>query len=135
MDQKQLIKNFNRCIDWEDKYLYIISLGEKFARLPEALQTEQTAIYGCQSQVWIQVQVEQGKVQLLGSSDAALVKGLVAVVCLLLQDKTPKQLLETNIKSIFAELGLQQQLTPARNQGIEAMVKSTFKQVQALEMA
>ncbi|MCV3262526.1 SufE family protein [Vibrio harveyi] len=42
MDQKQLIKNFNRCIDWEDKYLYIISLGEKFARLPEALQTEQT---------------------------------------------------------------------------------------------
>ncbi|WP_274880688.1 cysteine desulfuration protein SufE [Vibrio harveyi] len=135
MDQKQLIKNFNRCIDWEDKYLYIISLGEKFARLPEALQTEQTAIYGCQSQVWIQVQVEQGKVQLLGSSDAALVKGLVAVVCLLLQHKTPKQLLETNIKSIFAELGLQQQLTPARNQGIEAMVKSIFKQVQALEMA
>ncbi|WP_104048664.1 cysteine desulfuration protein SufE [Vibrio jasicida] len=135
MDQKQLIKNFNRCIDWEDKYLYIISLGEKFARLPEALQTKQTAIYGCQSQVWIQVQVEQGKVQLLGSSDAALVKGLVVVVCLLLQDKTPKQLLETDIKGIFSELGLQQQLTPARNQGIEAMVKSIFKQVQALEMA
>lgn len=130
MDQKQLIKNFNRCIDWEDKYLYIISLGEKFARLPEALQTEQTAIYGCQSQVWIQVQVEQGKVQLLGSSDAALVKGLVAVVCLLLQDKTPKQLLETNIKSIFAELGLQQQLTLPETKALKLWLRvflSKFK--------
>lgn len=130
MDQKQLIKNFNRCIDWEDKYLYIISLGEKFARLPEALQTEQTTIYGCQSQVWIQVQVEQGKVQLLGSSDAALVKGLVAVVCLLLQDKTPKQLLETNIKSIFAELGLQQQLTLPETKALKLWLRvflSKFK--------
>ncbi len=130
MDQKQLIKNFNRCIDWEDKYLYIISLGEKFARLPEALQTEQTTIYGCQSQVWIQVQVEQGKVQLLGSSDAALVKGLVAVVCLLLQDKTPKQLLETNIKNIFAELGLQQQLTLVETKALKLWLRvflSKFK--------
>ena len=120
MDTDKLIKNFNRCIDWEDKYLYIISLGEKYALLPAEKQTEQYAIVGCQSSVWIDVKLIEGKVSLLGNSDAALVKGLVAIVCMLLNDKTPSELLNTNIKTIFAQLGLQQQLTPARNQGLRA---------------
>ena len=130
MDTDKLIKNFNRCIDWEDKYLYIISLGEKYALLPAEKQTEQYAIVGCQSSVWIDVRLTEGKVSLLGNSDAALVKGLVAIVCMLLNDKTPSELLNTNIKTIFAQLGLQQQLTPARNQGLEAMVSTIFNKVE-----
>ncbi len=130
MDTDKLIKNFNRCIDWEDKYLYIISLGEKYALLPAEKQTEQYAIVGCQSSVWIDVKLTEGKVSLLGNSDAALVKGLVAIVCMLLNDKTPSELLNTNIKTIFAQLGLQQQLTPARNQGLEAMVSTIFNKVE-----
>lgn len=130
MDTDKLIKNFNRCIDWEDKYLYIISLGEKYALLPAEKQTEQYAIVGCQSSVWIDVKLTEGKVSLLGNSDAALVKGLVAIVCMLLNDKTPSELLNTNIKTIFAQLGLQQQLTPARNQGLEAMVRTIFNKVE-----
>ena len=130
MDTDKLIKNFNRCIDWEDKYLYIISLGEKYALLPAEKQTEQYAIVGCQSSVWVDVKLIEGKVSLLGNSDAALVKGLVAIVCMLLNDKTPSELLNTNIKTIFAQLGLQQQLTPARNQGLEAMVRTIFNKVE-----
>ena len=130
MDTDKLIKNFNRCIDWEDKYLYIISLGEKYALLPAEKQIEQYAIVGCQSSVWIDVKLIEGKVSLLGNSDAALVKGLVAIVCMLLNDKTPSELLNTNIKTIFAQLGLQQQLTPARNQGLEAMVRTIFNKVE-----
>ena len=130
MDTDKLIKNFNRCIDWEDKYLYIISLGEKYALLPAEKQMEQYAIVGCQSSVWIDVKLIEGKVSLLGNSDAALVKGLVAIVCMLLNDKTPSELLNTNIKTIFAQLGLQQQLTPARNQGLEAMVRTIFNKVE-----
>ena len=130
MDTDKLIKNFNRCIDWEDKYLYIISLGEKYALLPAEKQTEQYAIVGCQSSVWIDVTLIEGKVSLLGNSDAALVKGLVAIVCMLLNDKTPSELLNTNIKTIFAQLGLQQQLTPARNRGLEAMVRTIFNKVE-----
>lgn len=130
MDTDKLIKNFNRCIDWEDKYLYIISLGEKYALLPAEKQTEQYAIVGCQSSVWIDVKLIEGKVSLLGNSDAALVKGLVAIVCMLLNDKTPSELLNTNIKTIFAQLGLQQQLTPARNRGLEAMVRTIFNKVE-----
>lgn len=130
MDTDKLIKNFNRCIDWEDKYLYIISLGEKYALLPAEKQTEQYAIVGCQSSVWIDVKLIEGKVSLLGNSDAALVKGLVAIVCMLLNDKTPSEILNTNIKTIFAQLGLQQQLTPARNQGLEAMVRTIFNKVE-----
>ena len=132
MDTDKLIKNFNRCIDWEDKYLYIISLGEKYALLPAEKQIEQYAIVGCQSSVWIDVKLIEGKVSLLGNSDAALVKGLVAIVCMLLNDKTPSELLNTNIKTIFAQLGLQQQLTPARNQGLEAMVRTIFNKVESL---
>ena len=132
MDTDKLIKNFNRCIDWEDKYLYIISLGEKYALLPAEKQIEQYAIVGCQSSVWIDVKLIEGKVSLLGNSDAALVKGLVAIVCTLLNDKTPSELLNTNIKTIFAQLGLQQQLTPARNQGLEAMVRTIFNKVESL---
>lgn len=130
MDTDKLIKNFNRCIDWEDKYLYIISLGEKYALLPAEKQIEQYAIVGCQSSVWIDVKLIEGKVSLLGNSDAALVKGLVAIVCMLLNDKAPSELLSTNIKTIFAQLGLQQQLTPARNQGLEAMVRTIFNKVE-----
>ncbi|MCY9845184.1 cysteine desulfuration protein SufE [Vibrio caribbeanicus] len=130
MDTDKLIKNFNRCIDWEDKYLYIISLGEKYALLPAEKQTEQYVIVGCQSSVWIDVKLTEGKVSLLGNSDAALVKGLVAIVCMLLNDKTPSEILNTNIKTIFAQLGLQQQLTPARNQGLEAMVRTIFNKVE-----
>ena len=132
MDTDKLIKNFNRCIDWEDKYLYIISLGEKYALLPAEKQIEQYAIVGCQSSVWIDVKLIEGKVSLLGNSDAALVKGLVAIVCMLLNDKTPSELLNTNIKTIFAQLGLQQQLTPVRNQGLEAMVRTIFNKVESL---
>lgn len=132
MDTDKLIKNFNRCIDWEDKYLYIISLGEKHALLPAEKQTEQYSVVGCQSNVWIDVKLVEGKVSLLGNSDAALVKGLVAIVCMLLNDKTPSELLNTEIKAIFAQLDLQQQLTPARNQGLEAMVRTIFNKVESL---
>lgn len=129
MNSEQLIKNFDRCVDWEDKYLYIISLGEKYAQLPEDQRVDKNAIYGCQSQVWIKVELRQGKVALLGSSDAAIVKGLVALVMIILKDLTPEALLQTDIKAIFIRLGLHQQLTPVRNQGLESMVKSIYQQV------
>jgi len=135
VNREQLIKNFDRCIDWEDKYLYIISLGEKHALLPTEEQTKQHAIYGCQSNVWIKVEQIDDQVVLTGSSDAALVKGLVALVILLLKDLTPQQILETDIKALFTRLGLQQQLTPARNQGLESMVQSIYKQVSAFSHA
>lgn len=130
MNREQLIKNFDRCVDWEDKYLYIISLGEKYAQLPTEQKTEANAIYGCQSQVWIHVHIVDGKVHLSGSSDAAIVKGLVALVIIILKGLTPDTLLETDIKSIFTRLGLQQQLTPTRNQGLESMVKRVYQKVE-----
>lgn len=132
MNREQLIKNVNRCIDWEDKYLYIISLGEKYATLPEDRQIRENAISGCQSKVWIDIEIVDGLVQLNGNSDAALVKGLVAMVVISLSGLTPKTLLETDIKATFAELGFQKQLTPARNHGLEAMIKSIYSQVSAL---
>ncbi|MFD2177542.1 SufE family protein [Veronia pacifica] len=132
MNSDRLIKNFSRCIDWEDKYLYIISLGEKFACLPPEEQVPGNAISGCQSKVWITVNVVDGKIELAGNSDAALVKGLVAMVIIVLSGKTPDQLLETDIKKIFADMGLALQLTPARNQGLESMIRTIYSQVQAL---
>ncbi|WP_235869813.1 SufE family protein [Veronia nyctiphanis] len=116
MNREKLVKNFGRCIDWEDKYLYIMSLGEKYATLSDEYNTKEYRISGCQSQVWVKVELQDGRLSIEGNSDAALVRGLVSMVIIALNGLMPEELLATDIKKMFAEMGLQQQLTPARNQ-------------------
>lgn len=75
-DKDKLLRNFSRCANWEEKYLYIIELGQRLAPLSAEEHTAQNIIQGCQSQVWIVVeQGENGGLSLRGDSDAAIVKG------------------------------------------------------------
>ncbi len=97
MDTDKLIKNFNRCIDWEDKYLYIISLGEKYALLPAEKQTEQYAIVGCQSSVWIDVKLidfklEFGRLETVNGIQIVLADEISPDTCRLWDVKTEKKL-------------------------------------------
>lgn len=83
-DKDKLLRNFSRCANWEEKYLYIIELGQRLAPLSDAERSPQNIIQGCQSQVWIvMAQDPSGVVTLRGDSDAAIVKGLIAVVFIL----------------------------------------------------
>lgn len=77
-DKEKLLRNFLRCANWEEKYLYIIELGQRLPELRDEDKSPQNSIQGCQSQVWIVMrQNAQGIIELQGDSDAAIVKGLI----------------------------------------------------------
>lgn len=124
-DKEKLLKNFSRCANWEEKYLYIIELGTRLPPLPQELHTPQNIIQGCQSQVWIVMhQQEDGVMTLEGDSDAAIVKGLIAIVFILYHQMTPQDIVAFDVRPWFEKLALAQHLTPSRSQGLEAMIRA-----------
>ena len=132
-DQAKLLRNFSRCHDWEERYLYLIELGEKLPALTEAQRQPQYKISGCQSPVRILMQQdEEGRVWFAGDSDAAIVKGLVALVIALYQGKTPAEIRDLDIAQIFSELALSVHLTPSRTQGLNAMVRTIIQNTQQM---
>lgn len=132
-DKEKLVRNFSRCLNWEDKYLYVIELGAKLPVLDDSERQAGNLISGCQSQVWIVMQLgEQGQVEFHGDSDAAIVKGLLAVVFILYHQMTPQQIIELDVRPFFAELALSQHLTPSRSQGLEAMIRAIRSQAAKL---
>ena len=132
-DKEKLVRNFSRCLNWEDKYLYVIELGAKLPELDDSERQAGNLISGCQSQVWIVMQLgDQGQVEFHGDSDAAIVKGLLAVVFILYHQMTPQQIIELDVRPFFAELALSQHLTPSRSQGLEAMIRAIRSQAAKL---
>ncbi|OSM99491.1 MULTISPECIES: cysteine desulfuration protein SufE [Lonsdalea] len=124
-EPQKLVRNFSRCRNWEEKYLYIMELGSRLEPLSDDLRQDENRVNGCQSQVWIVVtRDEQGRVMLQGDSDAAIVKGLIAVVFSLYQQMTPQDIVALDVRPFFQELALAQHLTPSRSQGLEAMLRS-----------
>ncbi|MCG5378009.1 MULTISPECIES: cysteine desulfuration protein SufE [Providencia] len=122
-DENKLLRNFSRCQDWEERYLYMIELGGRLPELSEVQRSDNNLIAGCQSQVWIDMQKQaDGTITFAGDSDAAIVKGLVAIVIILFQGKTAQQILALDVKSFFEQLALEQHLTPSRTQGLNAMI-------------
>ncbi|MBP1015704.1 cysteine desulfuration protein SufE [Serratia fonticola] len=124
-DKDKLVRNFSRCLNWEEKYLYVIELGSQLPPLDESERQAANLISGCQSQVWIVMSNNaQGQVEFHGDSDAAIVKGLLAVVFIVYHELTPQQILDLDIRPFFSELALIQHLTPSRSQGLEAMIRA-----------
>lgn len=124
-DKEKLLRNFKRCANWEEKYLYIIELGQRLAPLSSELRCPENRIQGCQSQVWIVMDCdEQGRVTLQGDSDAAIVKGLIAIVFILYDGMAAVDVQSFDIYPWFAQLALTQHLTPSRSQGMEAMIRA-----------
>ncbi|MCK9782637.1 cysteine desulfuration protein SufE [Proteus columbae] len=127
-DEAKLLRNFSRCQDWEQRYLYMMELGERLPPLTDEQRISANFIEGCQSQVWIAVSLNENKhLVLAGDSDAGIVKGLVALVIILFQGKTIEQALATDVKHYFSSLALESHLTPSRTQGLHAMVKTLIK--------
>ncbi|MDY0888717.1 cysteine desulfuration protein SufE [Kosakonia sp. CFBP8986] len=124
-DKEKLVRNFNRCANWEEKYLYIIELGQRLPALSAEAHNADNLIQGCQSQVWIVMQRNDGGViELTGDSDAAIVKGLIAIVFALYQQMTPQDIVAFDVRPWFEKLALTQHLTPSRSQGLEAMIRA-----------
>lgn len=135
-DEAKLLRNFSRCQDWEQRYLYMMELGERLPPMTDEERTSSNFIEGCQSQVWIAVELNDNKqLVLAGDSDAGIVKGLVALVIILFQGKTVEQALATDIKHYFSSLALESHLTPSRTQGLHAMVTTLLKRISAFASA
>ena len=107
---------------WEDGYRYIIDLGRQLPALPDALRTDDRLVRGCQSQVWIEVTRQNGRLQLAVDSDAFIVKGLLAVVLAAYNNKTSAEILAFDVDAYFDRLGLMRHLSPIRGNGLRAMV-------------
>ena len=107
---------------WEDRYKYIIDLGKELPAMDASLHTDDRLVRGCQSQVWIDTRVEDGRLQIAVDSDAFIVKGLLGVVLAAYNNKTPGDVLAFDIDSYFEQLELMNHLSPTRGNGLKAMV-------------
>ncbi|MEZ4268655.1 MAG: SufE family protein [Myxococcota bacterium] len=125
MDAEELIERFELLDQWEDRYRYLIDLGKRLEPLTDAEKSPETKVEGCISQVWMVSEIEAGSpptVHFRGDSDSHIVRGLVAVLLLLCSGRTPQQILDTDIATIFSQLGLEQHISPNRRNGFFAMV-------------
>ena len=124
-DKDKLLRNFSRCANWEEKYLYIIELGQRLPMLSEEAHNPENMIQGCQSQVWIIMQTNNdGVIELQGDSGAAIVKGLIAIVFILYHQMSAQDIVAFDVRPWFEKMALTQHLTPSRSQGLEAMIRA-----------
>lgn len=108
---------------WEDRYKYIIDLGKELPPLAEEYRTEANLVRGCQSQVWLTSEMQDGRLRFAADSDAFIVKGLLGVVLAAYNGKTPDEILAFDIEAYFDALNLMQHLSATRGNGLRAMVK------------
>ena len=123
MTINELIENFAFFDSWEEKYQYVIDLGQTLEPLAEKYKTEEWKVKGCQSQVWLLPQFNDDKIHFYGDSDAILVKGIIAIVLMIYNDKTAAEIKSIDVAEIFAKLGLEENLTPSRRNGMMSMVE------------
>lgn len=122
--QDEVIEEFEAFDDWMDRYGLIIEYANDLKKhpLPEADKTEQNKIDGCQSTVWFTCRYEDGVLKLNGDSDALLVKGIVALLLYVLNEHTPKEIIDAELYFID-RIGLREHLSPTRSNGVAAMLK------------
>ena len=120
--QNQIIEEFAMFDDWLDKYDYLISLSDSLPVIDAAHKTEQYIIEGCQSRVWVDARLEDGKVYYSADSDAIIVKGILALLIRAFEGRTPQEIVDLDLYFIEA-IGLQENLSPTRGNGVLATIK------------
>ncbi len=122
MTPDELIDNFSYLTDWEDKYRYLIELGEQLPPMPSDEKIPANKVDGCMSQVWISHTKQDDKHLFNMDSDAHIVRGLEAVLWILVNGRTSEEIKAIDIEDIFNELGLAEHLSPTRRNGFVGMV-------------
>ena len=120
--QDEVIEAFSDFDDWMDKYQLLIDLGNEQEPLAPEYKNDQNLIDGCQSRVWLQADLVDGKVEFQAESDALIVKGIIALLIKVVSGHTPDEILENELYFIEA-IGLKDHLSPTRSNGLLAMVK------------
>lgn len=124
--QDELINNFSFFEAWLDKYQYLIDLGNKLPKFPHNWKTTDNEVHGCQSKVWLHVEVKNDKLLMHATSDSSIVSGLIYLILYVYNNRTCNQIINTEPRFIKA-IKLDKYLSPTRNNGLYAMLK-TIKQ-------
>ena len=122
MDLDEIREAFAFFDGWEDKYRFVIDLGKDLPNLDDAHKVPANLVRGCQSQVWLLTDLRGGRMRFAIDSDAQIVRGLIAIILTVFQDRTPGEVRAFDIEGLFAELELIKHLTPTRGNGLRAMV-------------
>ncbi len=122
MSIETLIDDFSFLENWEDRYKYLIELGNQLTRLSDDKKLEEWKIAGCQSQVWIIPHIDGKNIYFEGDSDAIIVRGIIAVVFEIFKDKSAQEILDIDVEEIFDKMGLREHITPNRRSGMLSMV-------------
>lgn len=120
--QDEIIDEFAIFSDWMDKYEYIISLGKELPMIDEANKTDDNIIKGCQSRVWLNGDLQDGKITFTADSDAIITKGIIALLIRVVSNQTPDEILNNELFFID-QIGLKEHLSPTRSNGLVSMVK------------
>ena len=120
--QEEVIDEFSMFEDWMDKYEYIISLGKELPLIEEDKKIEENIIKGCQSRVWLDAQLKDGKLYFTADSDAIITKGIIALMIRVLSESTPKEIAESDLYFVD-QIGLKEHLSPTRSNGLVSMIK------------
>jgi cysteine desulfuration protein SufE len=118
----EIIEDLEFFDDWEERYKYIIDLGEHMPKMPSDLQTSDRLVKGCQSNVWINVIADTDKLCFEVDSDAIIVRGLLALVMAAYNEKSAQQIIDFDINGYFKALDLEQHISPTRGNGLRAIV-------------
>jgi cysteine desulfuration protein SufE len=125
MSIDELIGDFAFLDDWEERYKHVIELGKTLEPLEEHERSPETKVQGCVSQVWLVTKTDGGsppRLTFRGTSDAHIVRGLIAILFVIYNGKTPGEILAIDAAGIFGQLGLDEHLSPQRSNGLYAMV-------------
>ncbi|MDX2431516.1 MAG: SufE family protein [Bacteroides sp.] len=120
--QKEIVEEFSIFEDWLDRYNYLIEMGNELPEIDPKYKTNEYLINGCQSKVWLHADLVDGLLRFSADSDAIIVKGIVALLVKVLDGRTPDEIVENKLFFID-EIGLSQNLSPTRSNGLLAMVK------------
>jgi|SRR5665647_1018375 len=132
----EIVENFTLLDEWDDRYRYVIELGRSLPPLPDDAHTDANKVQGCASQVWLvtHVQLDGAAGPVLtfeGDSDAHIVRGLVAILLALMSGKPAREILATDALALFDRIGLRENLTPQRSNGLRSMVERIRAQASA----
>lgn len=120
--QETIIEEFSVFDDWMDKYNLLIDTGKELPVIDQSFKVKDYLIEGCQSKVWLRPEFRDGKIYFTADSDAVITRGIVALLIRVLSGRTPDEILSTELYFI-EKIGLQQNLSPTRSNGLLAMVR------------
>lgn len=120
--EEEIISEFEMYDDWDGKYEYLIELGKDLPVIEQKYKTEEYKIKGCQSQVWLNAELKEGKVYYTADSDAIITKGIISLLVRVLSGSTPQEILDADL-GFIQKIGLNNHLSPTRSNGLLSMVK------------